>query len=117
MPISAFRPVLREILRLFPLHRADLPQRARVRQAPVRQAGIGFTALDNAFGSASDPDAVQRICDGLTDQKIYRFAGKWLARLPHPFTRADEDADYRWQLSVQQIEFSATMALDRPMAG
>ena len=78
------------------------------------KAGIAFTALDNAFGAVSDPAAVQRICDGLTDQKIYRFAGKWLARLPHPFTRADEDADYRWQLSVQQAEFSTTMALDRP---
>ena len=82
-----------------------------------RGAGIGFTALDNAFGSASDPAAVQRACDGLTDQKIYRFAGKWLARLPHPFTRDDEDADYRWQLSVQQVEFSTTMALDRPLSG
>src|SRR5690242_5063462 len=82
-----------------------------------RKEGIAFTALDNAFGTVSDPAAVQRICDGLTDQKIYRFAGKWLARLPQPFTRADEDADYRWQLSVQQIEFSTTMALDRPAAG
>ena len=81
------------------------------------KAGIGFTALDNAFSSADDPAAVQRICDGLTDQKIYRFAGKWLARLPQPFTRADEDADYRWQLSVKQVEFSTTMALDRPVTG
>ena len=43
---------------------------------------------------------------------------KWLARLPG--TRSpprDEDADYRWQLSVQQAEFSTTMALDRPVAG
>jgi hypothetical protein len=64
--------------------------------------GIAFTALDNAFGTVGDPAAVQRICDGLTDQKIYRFAGKWLARLPQPFTRADEDADYRWQLSDGQ---------------
>jgi hypothetical protein len=60
---------------------------------------------------------VQQICDGLTDQKIYRFAGKWLARLPHPFTREDEQADYCWQLSVQQVEFSTSMALDRPVAG
>jgi hypothetical protein len=81
------------------------------------KAGIAFTALDNAFGSAADPAAVQRICDGLTDQEIYRFAGKWLARLPHPFTTADEQADYRWQLSVQQVEFSTTMALDRPVSG
>ncbi len=76
--------------------------------------GITFTSLDNAFGSVSDAEAVQRICDGLDDQKIYQFAGKWLARLPQPFTREDEQADYRWQLSVQQIEFSTTMALDRP---
>ena len=82
-----------------------------------RKEGIAFTALDNAFGTVSDPAAVQRICDGLTDQKIYRFAGKWLARLPQPFTRADEDADYRWQLPVKQIEFSTTMALDRPVTG
>lgn len=79
--------------------------------------GIAFTALDNAFGTVSDAGEVQRICDGLTDQKIYRFAGKWLARLPQPFTRADEDADYRWQLSVHQVEFSTTMALDRPVTG
>jgi hypothetical protein len=73
------------------------------------KAGIAFTALDNAFGSAADPAAVQKICDDLTDQEIYLFAGKWLARLPHPFTTADEQADYRWQLSVQQVEFSTTM--------
>ena len=81
------------------------------------KAGIAFTALDNAFGSAADQAAVQRICDGLTDQEIYRFAGKWLAWLPHPFTTADEQADYRWQLSVQQVESSTTMALDRPVSG
>ncbi len=81
------------------------------------KAGIAFTALDNAFGSVADPAAAQKICDGLTDQEIYRFAGKWLARLPHPFTTADEQADYRWQLSVQQVEFSTTMALDRPASG
>ena len=82
-----------------------------------RKAGIAFTALDNAFGTVSDPAAVQRICDGLTDQKICRFAGKWLARLPQPFTRADEDAGYRWQLPDGQVEFSTTMALDRPVTG
>ena len=82
-----------------------------------RKEGIAFTALDNAFGTVSDPEAVQRICGGLTGQKIYRFAGKWLARLPRPFTRADQDADYRWQLSDGQIEFSTTMALDRPVSG
>ena len=47
-----------------------------------RKEGIAFTALDNAFGTVSDAAAVQRICDGLTDQKIYRFAGKWRSGLP-----------------------------------
>ena len=75
-----------------------------------RKEGIAFTSLDNAFGAVSDAAAVQRICDGLTDQKIYRFAGKWLARLPQPFTRADEDAGYRWQLPGGQPGFSTTMA-------
>jgi hypothetical protein len=83
----------------------------------VLEQGVEFTSLDNAFGTASDAAAVQLACDGLTDQKIYRFAGKWLARLPHLFTVEDEQADYRWQLSVQQIEFSTTMALDRPVSG
>src|SRR6266851_5423841 len=48
---------------------------------------------------------------------FYGFDAKWLARLPHPFTREDEEADYRWQLSVQQVEFSTTQALDRPVCG
>jgi hypothetical protein len=80
-----------------------------------RKQGITFTALDNAFATTEDAEAVQRTCDSLDDQKIYRFAGKWLARLPQPFTREDEEADYRWHLSVQQVEFSTTMALDRPL--
>jgi hypothetical protein len=82
-----------------------------------RKAGIAFTSPGNAFGTAGDPAMVQRICDELTDQKISRFAGKWLARLPQPFTRQDQDAGYRWQLSVRQVEFAATLAPGRPLAG
>ena len=86
-------------------------------QQQCAQAGIGFTALDNAFGSVADVAAVQDICDGLTAEKLYAFAGKWLARLPHPFTAEDDDADYRWELSAQQIEFATTAVLDRPQSG
>ena len=87
-----------------PVHRQIYLNGHEYAKRQCLKAGIGFTALDNAFGAVSDPDAVQEICDGLTDQKIYRFACKWLARLPHPFTAEDEQADYRWQLSVQQID-------------
>src|ERR1035437_4423613 len=42
------------------------------------KTGIAFTALDSAFGSAADPAAVQKICDDLTDQEIYRLpASGW----------------------------------------
>ena len=81
------------------------------------KAGIGFTPMDNAFAAVDDVAALQAICHALGPAQIDALLRKWLARLPHPFTRDDEDADYRWQLSVQQIEFSTTMALDRPVTG
>ena len=82
-----------------------------------RRPGIGFTAADNAFVAVADPDAVQAICDGMTSEKISRFVGKWLARLPHPFTVEDDEADYGWELTVQQIELATTQVLDTAAAG
>jgi hypothetical protein len=81
------------------------------------RAGIGFTAADNAFAAVADPAAVQQLCDGMTPERISRFVGKWLARLPHPFTAADDEADYHWELSIQQIELATTQVLDRAAAG
>jgi len=82
-----------------------------------RRAGIAFAAADNAFTAVEDPDAVQQICDGMTPETISRFVGKWLARLPHPFTVEDEEADYHWELTVQQVELATTQVLDRPASG
>jgi len=42
---------------------------------------------------------------------------KWLHRLPHPFTRADRAAGYRYDISILQAEFSLTQVLDRPVTG
>jgi hypothetical protein len=81
------------------------------------KAGIGFTALDNGFAAVDDPARVQGICEGLNAQQINWFAGKWLARLPHPFTQADIEAGYSYQLSMLQAEFSLTQMLDRPLSG
>ena len=81
------------------------------------RAGIGFTPLDNAFAAVDDVAAVQAICDGLDAAKIEALAGKWLARLPYPFTEEDTAADYRYEVSVLQAEFSLTQMLDRPLAG
>jgi hypothetical protein len=84
------------------------------------QAGIGFTALDNAFAAIDDPDdvpAVQAICAGLGPDQIDALLRKWLAKVPHPFSAADRAAGYRYDLSVLQAEFSLTQMLDRPVSG
>ena len=81
------------------------------------KAGIGFTALDNGFAACEDPVGLQKICDRLTAAKIDALLRKWLAILPHPFTRADRIAGYRYDISMLQVEFSLTQMLDRPVSG
>jgi hypothetical protein len=81
------------------------------------KAGIGHTALDNAFAAVDDVAAVQAICDRLGPQQIDGLLRKWLARLPHPFTPADRAAGYRYDISILQAEFSLTQMLDRPVSG
>ncbi len=83
----------------------------------LAQRGIAHEALDNGLLSCADPRRVQALCDGLSAEKIEAFARKWLRRLPHPFTAADQRAGYRYQLSILQAEFSLTQVLDRPVTG
>jgi hypothetical protein len=78
------------------------------------KAGIGFEALDNGV---DDVAAVQAICDRLGQEQIDGLLRKWLARQPHPFTPADRAADYRYDISILQAEFSLTQMLDRPVSG
>lgn len=81
------------------------------------KAGIGFTALDNAFAAIDDVPAVQAICASLGPPQIDALLRKWLARLPHPFSAADRATGYRYEISVLQAEFSLTQMLDRPVSG
>jgi hypothetical protein len=78
---------------------------------------ISYQALDNGIQSCSDVKTVQKICDGLSAEKIDTFCRKWLRRLPHPFAPTDRKAGYRYALSILQSEFSLTQVLDRPVAG
>ncbi len=80
-------------------------------------AGIGHTALDNAFAAIDDVAAVQAICDRLGPDQIDALLRTWLARLPHPFTAADRAAGYRYDISILQAEFSLTQMLDKPVSG
>jgi hypothetical protein len=86
-------------------------------QCQAAKAGIGFTAMDNAFAAVEDPSALQRICDRLGPAQIDVLVRKWLAILPNPFSDADIAAGYRHQVSILQAEFSLTQMLDAPVSG
>src|SRR5690348_2436846 len=107
-----------------PISARSISDSAAISPSPARSTTAGTNTTGSSAGRKASPSRPwttrsarsatrqrpRRICDGLAGQKIYRFAGKWLARLPQPFTRAGEDADYSWQLPGGQIEFSTTMA-------
>lgn len=82
-----------------------------------RQAGaegLGFTELANGFATCQQPARLQAICDRLSPAKLQAFFNYWIVRLPCPFTRADRQAGYWWQLSMRQVEVSRTLVLDAP---
>src|SRR5262245_10274100 len=79
--------------------------------------GVRYQGLDNGFLSCDDPKALQDICDRFSAEAVEAFFRKWLRRLPHPYTRADRAAGYRYQLSVLQLEVSLTQVFDRPVHG
>jgi hypothetical protein len=83
----------------------------------LRHQGIDFEPLDNGVLWCADPRRLQRICDGLSAEKIDRLARKWFRLLPHPFTGRHRQAGYRYDLSILQAEFSLTQVLDRPVQG
>lgn len=83
----------------------------------LSKEGIAFEARDNAIYGCDNPQRLQEIANGLTEQKIEALLRKWLARLPHPYTAEDQAAGYTYDLSMLQAEFSLTQVLDRPVAG
>ena len=83
----------------------------------LAKEGIAFEALDNGILSCADPKRLQAIADGLSAKKIDTLLRKWLARLPHPYTAADRQAGYRYNVSILQAEFALTQVLDRPQTG
>jgi hypothetical protein len=83
----------------------------------LAKRGVAFEALDNGIKCCADPQLMQRLCDGLSADKIDRLLRKWLRRLPHPFPARDRAAGYRYQLSILQAEFALTQVLDQPVTG
>jgi hypothetical protein len=81
------------------------------------RAGIALEPLENGVARCDDPVRLQRLADTLDAERIARFARKWLAIAPSPFSDADRAAGYGYELSVLQAEFSLTQVLDRPLTG
>lgn len=79
--------------------------------------GVRFAELDNGFAACEQPALLQKVCASLAADHIERFFRKWLRRLPHPFTAADRQAGFRYQLSLMQMEVSLTQVFDRPLHG
>jgi len=81
------------------------------------QAGLALEPLENGIRSCADPARLQYLANGLTTERIERFARTWLARLPRALTEADRAAGYDYELSILQAEFSLTQVLDAPLSG
>ncbi len=83
----------------------------------LSKRGIEYEALDNGILRCSDPEAMQRLADGLDADKIDALLRKWLARLPHPFSAGDRRRGIRYAVSILQAEFALTQVFDRPVQG
>src|SRR6516164_9507980 len=78
------------------------------------KAGLSFRELSNGFACCEDPAGLQQICDRLGPGQIRVFAERWWSRLPLPFTRADRQAGYWWDISMRQVEVAKTITFTAP---
>jgi hypothetical protein len=78
------------------------------------RVGIGFSELANGFASCSDPTRLQAICDHFGPSDVQGFFDRWTDVIPTPFTEADREAGYFWELSMRQVEVSRTLVFDDP---
>jgi hypothetical protein len=73
-----------------------------------------FSELHNGFGSCSDPERLQALCDSFGPEHVQAFFDRWISEIPTPLTGEDRAAGYWWELSMRQVEVSRTLVLDDP---
>lgn len=83
-------------------------------KAQLTNKGIGFRALANGFASVEDPKELERLCNMLGPRQVQDLFERSMARVPLPLGPEDFEAGYLWEASMNQIEFSRTLVLDRP---
>ena len=75
---------------------------------------LAFSELANGFAACADPAALQAICEGLGPGDVQAFFDRWTRVVPTPFTEADREAGYFYELSMRQVEVSRTLVFDDP---
>jgi hypothetical protein len=80
----------------------------------ARKEGLGFKELSNGFAQCDDPARLQQICHSFGPGHIRVLAERWWARLPLPFSEADRQAGYWWDISMRQIEVAKTITFTAP---
>ena len=83
----------------------------------LREYGIGFKQLANAFLKCAAPDRLQALANSLDPRDLVTCGQKWLAHLTPFFTaREREDAGCRHRLFFSQVEFCDNLIFRRRSA-
>ena len=83
----------------------------------MRQQGIRFKQLTNAFLRCSAPDRLQELADSLTPRDLVTCGQKWLARLTPFFTAKErEQAGCQHRLFFSQVEYCDNLIFRRRAA-
>jgi hypothetical protein len=83
----------------------------------LRENGIGFKQLANAFLKCAAPDRLQEIANSLSSRDLVTCGQKWLAHLTPFFTaREREQAGCQHRLFFSQVEYCDNVIFRRPMA-
>jgi hypothetical protein len=83
----------------------------------MRENGIGFKQLANAFLRCAAPERLQELANSLTARDLVTCGQKWLAHLTPFFTaREREDAGCRHRLFFSQVEFCDNLIFRRRSA-
>ena len=83
----------------------------------LRENGIGFKQLANAFLKCAAPDRLQALANSLIPRDLVTCGRKWLAHLtPFFTTREREEAGCRHRLFFSQVEFCDNLVFRRRSA-
>ncbi len=83
----------------------------------LRESGVRFKQLANAFLTCAAPDHLQALANSLTPRELVTCGQKWLAHLTPFFTaREREEAGCRHRLFFSQVEFCDNLVFRRRSA-